>query len=205
MQQQAAPVLAALKGADASTRCILLAALGRIGGDDALQIVRASMKDANPAVADAAVRGLANWPNADVAEELLEIAGNSTNPSHRIWTLRGFARVVAQRGKDRPDETFDLLNQGMKLAERPDERRLILSRLVAVRTPESLEMALSHLETPSLADEALASSVTLAEAMKASHPTEARAALERLLKIVRDTALRQRIEKLLWNMKLKEK
>ena len=199
-QRRADPLLAALRGADLAARCALLPALGRLGGDRALEAVHAAMKDPSPQVRDAAVRALSNWPDASVAPELLAIAQQSPQQSHRIWALRAYARVVALPAQRPPEETFKMLRQAMALARRSEDKQLILSRLAAVRTPEALEMALSFTDDKALRAEALKTAAALAEALRTSHPPESRAAMQRVLQLTDDAELRDRLKRLLEKM-----
>src|SRR5262249_34440368 len=59
--KRAAPALAAVKD-DPKRTADLLPLLGRLGGPDALRLARASVGD--PALRDAAVVALCNWPDA---------------------------------------------------------------------------------------------------------------------------------------------
>jgi HEAT repeat protein len=199
-QRQADPLLAALDGADVTARCALLPALGRLGGDRALELIHAAMKDPSPQVQDAGVRALANWPDAGVAPGLLEIVQHGSKQSHRIWALRAYARVVAIPGRRPPPQTFNMLRQAMSLARRTEDKQLILSRLAAVRTPEALEMALSLTCDKALRGEATKTAAALAEALRTSHPAASRAAIHRLLPLTNDPALRARLNRLLEKM-----
>jgi HEAT repeat protein len=195
--RQADPLLAALDGADLAARCALLPALGRLGSHRALEVIHAAMKDPRGQVQDAGVRALANWPDAGVAPELLEIVQHGSKESHRIWALRAYARVVAIPGQRPPQQTFNMLRQAMALAWRTEDKQLILSRLSAVRTPEALHMALAFTDDKTLRPEAIKTAAALAEALSTSHPAEARAALQRLLKLTDDAELQARLKRLL--------
>ena len=152
---------------------------------------------------DAAVRALCNWPNATVADDLFQLARHADNHSHRIWALRGLARVLGRQGKKKPQEAFEGLRDVMHLATRLEERELVLSRLTAVRVPGALQLATSLLDDPDLKPSAIDVTVDLAEGMKASHPKEARVALENTARATEDPPLQAYIGKLLWNMQLK--
>ena len=49
---------------DPANRAVLCRLLGRIGDDSALPLLRQALADADPPVADAAARALADWPTA---------------------------------------------------------------------------------------------------------------------------------------------
>ena len=201
--RRAAPLLKALAGADVPTRCILLSALGALGGEESLALVHAAMKDRNAEIRDAGIAALANWPDATVVPELLDLAKTTTNDFYRVRALRGVARVAPRPGQLPPQEAFQVLKQAFELAQQPDEKRLILSRMAPVRVPDCLAFALSHLNDPTLQAEATAAAASLAEGMKESHPQQARAAMEKLLQATDDASLRNRLEKLLGDMKKK--
>ncbi len=201
---QAAPLLAALARADLARQIALLPALGRVGGTQALASIEQAMDDPDAAVREAALRGLCNWPDDQVADRLLELARTGQSESQRTRALRGYARVIARRGPQQPQQVADGLRQALELATRLEDRRLILSRLTAARCIESLNLALSLVADPQLAADALDATVSLAEGMKQSHPAEARAALQQARARTDNPELQLYIDKLLWNMQLRE-
>ena len=162
----------------------MLPALGRIGGQQSLVVIHEAIQDRDSQVRDAAVHALADWPDASVADELLQLARTAEQPTYRIWTLRRFARVVAREGQEQPQKTSEQLREAMQLAQRREEKQLILQRLTAARVPDSLTLALACIEDQQLQADAIDSTVSLAEAMKDSYPAEARAALERIQQVI---------------------
>ncbi len=197
------PILNLLDSQDAAGRAALLPALGRLGGVRAREVVDKASQDNDEDVRDAAVRALSNWPDASVAEQLLDLAQHADKESHRVWALRGYARVIARQGKEQPQLTADGLREVMQLAHRVEDKKLILSRVTAARVPDSLALTLSLIGDADLRTDAMEATVSLAEGMKESHPKEARAALERVQKMTQDPELQLYVVKLLWNMQLK--
>ncbi|MHB8865750.1 MAG: HEAT repeat domain-containing protein, partial [Pirellulaceae bacterium] len=204
VERQPELVLMALTRANAQQRSALLPALGRIGGAKALDVIQQALQDPDAAVQNAAIRGLCNWPDATVADQLLELARTAPGEPQRIWALRGYARVIALPGETAPEVVTAGLREAMQLAARLEERQLIVSRLKAVRCADSLALAVSLLADKSLQPDAVDATVVLAEGMKGSHPQEARAALEQAAALTQDAELQLYIAKLLWNMQLKE-
>jgi len=190
-QQRIEPLLTALAGADAAKQCLLLPALGRVGGPKALEIIRTAIADADPKVQDAAVRALSNWPDARADDDLLRIARSGKTEQHRVWALRGLVRVVSVPGQKPPQEAASLLRQAMALADRTENRKLIVSRLAAVQVPDALTQALAAMDDPDLHTEATRSALRLAQIMRYSHTAEARAALEKLSRVAKDEGLRR--------------
>jgi hypothetical protein len=191
----AAPVVAAYRSGRERDRVLLLPVLGRLGGPAASEILHAARADAQPALQAAAIRGLSNWPDATVADELLQVARQSEVPEHRIWAVRGYIRVVAIPGARPADHTLSMLQDAWKLSTRDEERRLILQRLPAVVCVGSLEMAVGQLQQRALQPEALAAAAQLAESLLASDPAAARLAIEKILACDVDPALRVRLSR----------
>ena len=202
-QQRAAPLLEASRGADLFARCALLRAMGYLGGDKSLRAIHAAREDTEAEIRAVALSALANWPDATVVPELLDIARKVGNTPQRVEALHGLARVAPRPGQMPPQRAFIVLKEAMELAGGADDRRLILSRMAPLRVPDCLAYVLSYLEDDSLRGEALLTAAKLAEGMKESHPKQARPALERVLHLTKDERLRKHIEKLLWNMKEK--
>ena len=73
-------VLASLAQVDQAEKPKYLPVLGRLGGTKALAMIEADLKNENAEIREAAVRALCNWPNADVAEQLLKLATDSDKP-----------------------------------------------------------------------------------------------------------------------------
>ncbi len=159
--------------------------------------MRKAMQSSNSAVRDAGYRALANWPDATVADELLEIAKTSDVEAYRIWSLRAYARLVALPS-DRPaQQTFEMLRDAMKLAVRNEDRELFLSRLSAVRVPDALVLLMSYVDDPRLERAAIPAVFTLAKGLSQTHPEQAAAALTTIQPLVKDAAIEQQIPKVL--------
>ena len=195
--QRAAPLLAAVKTADAAGKCALLPSLARLGGAGSLAAVHNAMQSEDRAVRDAGYRALANWPDASVADELLDTAKNGKDPAHRIWTLRAYARVVALPSDRPPQKTFEMLTAALELASRLEDKQLIVSRLASVRAPQALSLLVSYLDNAELGAAAVPAVFTLAKGLSQSHPDQAKAALEKVRPLTKDAAISQQISKVL--------
>ncbi len=195
--QRSAPLLAAMEKGDANAQCAILPTLARMGGPEALPAVRKAMESDNQAVRDAGYRALANWPDASVADELLEIAKTGDVESYRIWSLRAYARVVALPSERQPQKTFEMLEGAMKLATRKEDKELFVSRFEAVRVPDALKLLLSFVDDAKLKKAAVPAVFELAKGLSQSHPDQAAAALKKIQPLTKDAALQQQIPKVL--------
>jgi len=196
-EERSAPLLTAMAEGNGEAQCAVLPTLARIGGQEALPAVRKAMQSTDQAVRDAGYRALANWPDATIADELLEIAKTSDVDSYRIWSLRAYARVVALPSERPAQKTFEMLRDAMKLANRNEEEVLFVSRLAAVRVPDSLDLLLSFVDDTQLKAAAVPAVFTLAKGLSQSHPDQAAAALRKIQPMTQDAALLQQIPKVL--------
>lgn len=201
---RSALLTAALAQADAAGQCALLPTLARLGGVESLSAVHDAMQSVDQAVRDAGYRALANWPDASVADELLDIAKNSAVDAYRIWSLRAYARVVSLPSDRPPQQTFEMLMGAMDLATRIEDKELIVSRLAAVRVPDALARLLTYVDQPELKGAAVPAVVTLAKGLSQSHPDQARAALEKIRPLTDDPAMRQQIRRVLRDIDARE-
>ena len=85
----------------------------------------------------------------------------------------------------------------MDLATRLEDRKLIVSRLAAVRTPASLELLLSYLDNAELKNDAVGAVFLSAKGLSQSHPDLAKPALKRVQELSKDEAILQQVRKVL--------
>lgn len=133
---------------------ILLPLLGRIGDDAAWNRIDAGMK--NEQLRDAAIRGLCNLPNAKQAEKMLAVVdGDTVNADQKIQALRAYIRVVSLRDEEigiraNSQQKLEMLREALKRVTRIDEKKLILSRLNAIRDRKTAEFAMEFFGDPEL-------------------------------------------------------
>jgi hypothetical protein len=152
---------------------IILGALGRLGGPQARSLLADRLNAEEPALRAAALTALTNWPDASVTDELLLQAEQATDVDQRSRALRGLARVAVLRGGDKtPAERLAALRTAMSLAERDDDRRLVVERAQAVDLWETVVFVRPYLEEPALRDAACRTIVQVARlpALRAEHP-----------------------------------
>lgn len=196
---QAAPVLEAIERSPAD-RLALLPVLGRIGGPKALAAVQAAIQSEDAELQDAGVRALCNWPDNSVAPALLKMSAGAANESHRVWALRAYVRVMTPRDRRGGDpRTLAVFQQAFDMATRDDERRFVLSRAAAIRTPQTVAWLLPYLDTPPLATDAARSIVDLAHRKELFEPNKAQftQALQKVIATCKDKATVERADRIL--------
>ncbi len=190
---QERPVVEIYRSANRESQMKLLPLLGRLGGQQSLKIIRAAVKDKNAKFVDAAVTALANWPSAEVTDDLIRVSTHS-NQSLRIRSVRALARVVVLKDSRSDKQRLEMLTKTMKKAERDQERELILDRAKAIRTIETLRFVVPYLDNKKLQQRACRTVVELAHhrGLRKPHQAEFDRALTRVIKITKDKRLADR-------------
>ena len=151
-----------LAQAPPAQKCALVRVLGAVGGANALKAVRAAVNDPNVEVRAAAIRALAGWSTADVAPDLLELAKNAASPTDKMICLRGYLRLAGQA--DLPvDKRLTLCRQAVALAQKDDEKKLLLAALGGIASVESLDLITPYLDEAGTKEEAATAAVDVSD------------------------------------------
>jgi HEAT repeat protein len=196
---QAESVIAALSRAPVDAKPMLLRLLGRPATTKALKAVRAALKDTNAEVTDAAVRTLAEWPDAAPAEQLLVLARNSQNRAHKVLALRGYVRMAGM--SKNPTAMYI---RAMELAERPDDRKLVLGGLGSASSAQALTLVERYIKDGNLQAEAALAAVQIADRLRQNDPTRAKTAMKNVVAVVKDSRIRQRAQDVINEMEQHE-
>jgi len=152
---------------DATLQARYIGLLPLVGDNAALPVLRRALESPDAGLYDAAARALATWPTPAAREDVLQLARDSKNETHRLLALTGFIRIVRLDRYRNPKAAVADLRQAADLASRPEERRLILGALGEFPCREALEMARSFANDPTLAAEVAATVKRLEAALKA--------------------------------------
>jgi len=188
-------IRAGMPGAAPWARAALLRTLARAGGPRSLEAVVAATKDDDSMVRDEAVRLLAGWPEASVAPHLLAIAGQSGPLRYHVLAVRGLVRLASPLA-DRP-ANLDLLAESLKIAKRPEEKRIVLGVLGSIPTAQSLALIVPAMDDPDLADEACLAALLIAESQTNLDKGQRRAVAEKALAKAKSQPIRERAGKLI--------
>ncbi len=176
--------------APADAKPTLLRLLGLAGTPEAFNAVRAALAQEDAAIRDAAVRTLAEWPNLNAAEELLLLARTAPVQTHKVLALRGYVRLAGLS-----DSPTAMYTRALALAERTEDKRLVLAGLGTASSSEALQLVEKHLNDAALQAEAAAAIVQIAGRLRESDATRAKAALHNVLAASTDAAVRRKPRK----------
>ncbi|MGA2501120.1 MAG: HEAT repeat domain-containing protein [Tepidisphaeraceae bacterium] len=185
-EKQTAALLVAYDNAPAAAKVSLVRLLTRAGTPKALTTVRTTLKDSDPALQDAAARTLADWPSAEAAEDLLQLASKSANNTHRVLALRGYVRL-AGLSKD-PTAMYA---RAMELAASPDDKRLVLAGLGTADSVKALDIVEKYLKDDQLKNEAALAAVAIADKVRGADPARASATIKSVLATATDARVKQ--------------
>ena len=141
---------------DPQVRDRQLGVLARIGDNSALPTVRDALGEADADVYDAAVRALAAWPTSAARDDVMLLARDSRNETHRLLAIRGLVRIIGLDRYRLPEAAVADLRQAAGFSWRPDEQKLVLAALVQFACADALEFATGFLREPSVKAEAQA-------------------------------------------------
>ena len=163
-EKRVRPVVEALPRSPDPVKVGLLRVLAGFGGREALDAVRRSLKSGEARVRDAAVRALANWPDASAAGDLLTVVTSTKDAKHWNLALRGYLRLA----RSAPDKAacLKMLEQVRPVATTAQAKKMLLAALADVPGPAALEMAKSFLDDSQVKAEAELAVRKITEAKK---------------------------------------
>ncbi len=181
-----------------AARVAFLRVVGRLGGQASLEPLRTAMSDTDASIQDAALRTMAEYSGMDATGDLLKLSADTKRSvSQRVVAVRGYWRLVAA-AHDRPaGERWDLIQAGMKVSERPEDKRLGLAELARLPHLSALKLAQSLGDDQTIGTEAEAACVRIAASLLATGAPEAQAALLSLQQNGKTPAIRDEARKIL--------
>jgi len=181
------PMLAALKTAPAKAKPPLLRLLGGCGCATALDTVRTHLGDPDDAVRDTAVRVLANWADASPADDLLKLAREAKNTTHRVLALRGYLRMAGETTD--AATRLKMLEQVRQIATTADAKKMLLGSLGNVGDAAAMQVAASFLGDPQVEAEAAAAMLSIGRALLSSDRKAVVEGMKTLIEKTKDDAV----------------
>jgi type 1 glutamine amidotransferase/HEAT repeat protein len=140
---------------DQATKISLLSVLGRIGGTMALKTLEENVASSDEKMKDAAIRALAEFPDATALEALMQIGTTDASEVHKVLAMRGVARLLSQDGGD-PSARLDMARRALEIAPGAEEKKAVLGGVAELKTTGVLEFLLPFLDQADLKEETAA-------------------------------------------------
>ena len=159
---------------DPVAKAALLRPLGAImrtmgGNHDAFFAVQAALRDPAPGVREAAVRCLADWPDAAPTATLLALVQQpDIPPASREVALRGVIRMATEVASGRERSPLDARAVFVAAAgavRTAEEKMMLVSGLGSLRHPDSVPLLRPYLDDPAVRAEAALAVVQVAPAL----------------------------------------
>jgi len=153
VQNRAAPLLSAYGSATAAQKIAILKLLPAIGGSKAFQAVLVDTRSDDSKIRDAAVRGLAQWKDAEALDAQFKMASDTTELNYHVMNLKGYIDLVAGPGVRAQDKVAHL-TKALSIARRADEKKQAISKLALIRAEPALAVVSPFLDDKVLGPEA---------------------------------------------------
>jgi type 1 glutamine amidotransferase/HEAT repeat protein len=146
-------------------RCSCLDVLGKLGRPSALDALYAALGHADAEVRKAAIKALADWPDATPMERLHQVSLEADNEAHRVLALRGYSRQLAMPSQRPMKDTLRLYREALGQAKGDQEKRSLITGLGDLVHPEALALAKEYLGQEALQAEALLAAVKIMKSL----------------------------------------
>jgi hypothetical protein len=153
-KERLGPIVSAINAASIENKKHLYNILRRLGGKVNLKILISELKTLDSEIKDAALRTLVNWPDAHAIEHLLTLAGSKEELTYKVLAIRGCLRILEEKQLGSYKET-EIYNKLINIAERDEEKKLVLSGMATNRSVESIRSASGYIADSQLSEEAI--------------------------------------------------
>ena len=195
--QRGTALIDALQTVDVAQRDQLLSLVGRVGGKKLIDFVADIATGADVSRRQLGIDALSKWPDASVADKLLEIAEKATDPNERNQAFQGYVKISATRDNRSDRQRLDRMKQAMQAARTPEEQALVINRCRTAYDVESLRFVLPYVAQPKFAQLACETIVEIAHHREVRDPNKAEfdKALDKVIEISSDAVVVDRAQR----------
>ena len=195
--QRGDAMIAAVNSTNAAQRDELLSLIGRVGGKKLIDFVGEIASSPDAARRAIGVDALSKWPDASVADKLLEIAEKTTNDEERARAFQGYVKVSAARDRRNDKERLDRMKQALKAARSPEEKSLVIQRCRTAYDVDSMRLVLPFVEQAPFAQIACETIVELAHHrdVREPHKDEFDKVLDKVIETSKDAVVIERAKR----------
>ena len=152
----------AMKSSPAPTKSMLLEIVGAMSGTKPLEIMSAAGKGGDPQLQEIVIRVLGRSLNLDAAPVLLDLAKTAPSANHQVSALRGYIRFARQFVKA-DAQRVEMCQQSWAVAQRMEEKKLVLEVLGRTQSMAALRMAVTATETAELKEDGERAAMAIAQ------------------------------------------
>jgi hypothetical protein len=181
-------LIKALEGVSAAQTDQLLSLIGRVGGKKLINFVAEIATGPDPTRRRLGIDALSKWPDASVADKLLEITTAAAEPAERSQAFQGYVKICATRDNRSDKQRLERMKEAMKIAKTPEEQTLVLSRARTAYDVETVRFVLPFIDQPPFAQIACETVVEIAHHREVRDPNKAEfdKALDKVIETSKD-------------------
>jgi HEAT repeat protein len=181
-EETAAELAETMSEASPAAKASLLRILGAMGGPKALETIAVAIKKGDEQMQDVGTNVLGKWMTPDAAPVLLEFTkDNSRDKRYRDRAFKGYLRIARQLKQLPNEERIAIARQALAIAQRPDQRILVLEVLQRCPSSESIAMASALVDDKEVRDQAVQTAIFIGEKIKDKDPAAAKSAGQKAL------------------------
>jgi hypothetical protein len=155
-------------------RPFLLDLLKEIGGSAAVAALERYAWNDDESLKDKATEIFGSWRSPEenelVAAVCLTLARKAIDPKYKNRGLRGYIRLPRQYGSIPEDRKIEMVREYLTIAERKDDKRLVLDVFSRNPSEKMLGSVLQYLDDPDMKDKAVESAIIIGEMLPFSSP-----------------------------------
>lgn len=187
------PIVAGLKRGTIESQMALIQVASELKDSRVREALRAAVKAADARLRATATRALCESRDPELLPDLLALARDAGEANLRALAVRGYVRLATdeENSKFTVSQRAGLLKQVLAVANRVEDKRLILARLAGVPDVEALKLAVPLLDDAALQGEAAQAITQIAAALAGAQPETASDALKKVAAVVADPARKQ--------------
>ena len=195
--QRATNLIEALNTLPVSERDELLSLVGRVGGKKLIDFVADIAFGNDAARRKLGIDALSKWPDASVADKLLEIVNKASDPAERNQAFQGYVKIGATRDNRNDKQRLDRMKDAMKAAKTPEEQTLVINRTRTSYDVEAVRFMLPYLDQPNFAQSACETIVEIAHHREVRDPNKAEfdKILDKVIEVTKDPVIVDRAQR----------
>lgn len=192
-----ARLIEALNMVPVTDRDELLPLVGRVGGKKLIGFVADIATSTDVSRRQIGIDALSKWPDASVADKLLDIVTKVTDPAERHQAFQGFVKISSTRDNRSDKQRLERMKEAMKVAKSPEEQSFVINRTRTAYDIDALRFVLSYIDQPEFAQIACETIVEIAHHREVRDPNKAEfhKALDRVIETAKDPVVVDRAKR----------
>ena len=195
--QRGSKLIEAINTTSDSEKDELLPLVGRVGGAKLVSFVAAIATGENPARRLIGIDALSKWPDASVADKLLEIVNQASNPAERHQAVQAFIKICSTRDNRSDKQRLERMKEAMKIAQTAEEHTYVINRTRTAYDVDAMRFILPYVDQPDFAQIACETIVEIAHhrAVRDPHKEEFDKVLDKVIEVSKDPVVIDRAQR----------